>query len=127
LLDGMNKLIGLICALVLAACGGGSSPKAACKDGVAAVCMQVYACLTDAQRTLLGYPATEAACITEGETNTGCENITEDNACSSNETYHADKADTCVDQIVGLECADILDGYDQAMDTPACLEVCSVD
>jgi hypothetical protein len=125
----MSKLTGLVCVVTLAACGGGGggSPRAACEDYAETYCAQVYACLTEAERGLLGLPATEAGCITQVETAAGCENQTEENACNANETYHGDKASQCVDQLGNLECAQLRDGFDADVDAPACNEVCTVD
>ena len=90
----MTKLFGLVCVAALAACGGGGggNPAQACKDGVAALCERLYACYTPAELAAAGYPTTEGACVTMGETNAGCEGQTVDNACTGNETYHGDKA-----------------------------------
>ena len=74
------------------------------------------------------YPATEAGCVTNFQTNAGCANQTTANACDGNETYHASYADDCVDQVRGLECSQVRDpNLNTDTAAPACGKVCAVD
>jgi hypothetical protein len=122
------SLFGLLCASV-AACGGedSSSPRAACEDLTVALCGQLYTCLSPAELALAGYTS-EAACVTQLQEVAGCAAQTLDNACTGNETFQADQAARCNDQVAGLECTQLRDP-DFALETgaPACGLVCAVE
>jgi hypothetical protein len=124
------KLFALISVLVasLAGCGSSDSvsPREGCEDLAVALCDRLYTCFTAAELDAAGYPASEAACVTEFETTQGCAAQTEDNACEGNETFHGDEASNCIDQTQGLECSQVRSGdIDDA--APACDKVCAVD
>ena len=57
----------------------------------------------------------------------GCAAKTIDNACVGNESFHAAKAQTCLDQLGKLDCGQIRDQVDIANAAPACTQVCSID
>jgi hypothetical protein len=119
-------LVGLLVSTA-AACGSDPSPSAACNQIVVATCAKFYECLTAAELASIGYPASEAACVTQQEQMAGCANQTAANACTGNETYHGDQVDPCDSQIKGLECSQIRDpafNIDNA--APACNKVCSI-
>jgi hypothetical protein len=63
--------------------------------------------------------------VTEFEADQGCANMTPENACDAGETYHADKADQCIDQFNALDCEAVRSGMIDE-NTPACAEVCTV-
>lgn len=113
-----------------AACGSedSSSPRAACEDLTVSLCTQLYTCLSPAELQAAGYPANEAACVTQMQQALGCAAQTLDNACMGNESYHADKAARCTDQVVGLECTQLRDpDFDLEKGAPACGQICTVD
>jgi hypothetical protein len=121
----------LVASLLLAftACGGdSSSPRAACEDLSVSLCTQLYTCLSPAELTAAGYPANEAACVTQYQQALGCAAQTVDNACVGNESYHADKAARCTEQVEGLECTQLRDpNFELETGAPACGQICTVD
>jgi hypothetical protein len=120
-----KRTIGLV-LVALAGCGGGdASPRELCEDLVETLCGKAYECLTEAERAVLQLPPTEAACIAEYKVTYGCEEVTDDNACDGNQTYHADRAADCVDQTAGLSCEQVR--TQDAANTPACNEICTVE
>jgi hypothetical protein len=127
-----QMMLGCVVWLAAGACGGGSggggSPQAACEDAQASLCERLYTCYTDAELGALGFPSSEAACVTMLQGSEGCARQTQDNACTGNERYHADQADACVDQIAGLTCGQLRDEeLDLDKAAPACGKVCAVD
>ena len=112
-------------------CGGSSdglTPRTACEDSQANLCERLYACYTPAELASLGFPANEAACVTQLQSSQGCASQTASNACTGNERYHPDQASACIDQISGLACSQVRDP-DLVLTTaaPACAKVCAVD
>ena len=117
-------------ALWTAGCGGdddGSTadPTAACEQAVEVVCAKVFECTTEAERMALGL-TTEAACISDGKDEAGCEELTLKNVCDGNETYDPGAANDCLDQLDSLECGQARDGIDDE-DAPACADTCAVE
>jgi hypothetical protein len=128
----MRHLLLVSCSILIstaAACGGGGvTPREGCEQAAVALCDQLYTCFTAAELAAAGYPTTEAACVTQFHTTQGCAAQTEANACTGNETYHADQADNCIDQIGGLECTQVRDpNFNVDVAAPACGKVCAVD
>lgn len=121
----------LLCTATFAACGSdssSSSPREACEDLTVSLCTQLYTCLSPAELQAAGYPSSEAACVTQMQQGLGCAAQTLDNACMGNESYHADKAARCTDQVVGLECTQLRDpDFDLEKGAPACGQICTVD
>lgn len=121
----------LLVGLVAAGCGGGAAgitPRSACEDAQANLCERLYTCYTPAELASLGFPSNEAACVTMLQAAEGCAGQTAENACTGNERYHADQANTCVDQINGLECSQVRDpDLELTVAAPACGRVCVVD
>jgi hypothetical protein len=114
-----------------AGCGGsgdsGASPRAACEDAQANMCERLYTCYTAAELAAIGFPSSEAACVTMLQQSEGCEKQTKDNACTGNERYHADQANTCVEQITGLACSQVRDPeLDIEKAAPACGKICAI-
>jgi hypothetical protein len=126
---GFMMLIGA----AVAGCGGGGagsgiSPRQACEESQANLCERFYACYTAAELAAIGFPSSEAACVTQLQASEGCANQTASNTCTGNERYHADKANECVDQITGLACSQVRDpDLDIKAAAPACAKVCVVD
>lgn len=126
----MLRRMMLVCAL--AACGGGggggASPQAACEDAQANLCERMYTCYTAEELAVIGFPSSEAACVSMLQASEGCTRQTKDNACTGNERYHADQAEDCTDQIGGLSCSQIRDpDLDIEKAAPACAKICTVD
>ncbi|HLU67462.1 MAG TPA: hypothetical protein VKZ63_14370, partial [Kofleriaceae bacterium] len=119
----------LAAALVTLFCacggGGGASPEEACNGLAEVTCEKFFECLTEDQRAAAGL-TTEAACVADYKAQFGCAELTEDNACEANETYNSDEADSCIDQLAGLSCDQVLDGIEDS-ETPACNRVCTVE
>lgn len=127
----VRTMAGLMMLAAIAGCGGSSdglTPRGACEDVQANLCERLYACYTPAELASLGFPASEAACVTQLQASEGCANQTASNTCTGNERYHPDQANTCVDQISGLACSQVRDP-DLSLTTaaPACAKVCAVD
>ena len=122
----MKKI--MLIAIVVVGCGGddGASPAAACRQAVEVTCSKIYECFTEPERTAAGFPATEAACVTEQEQMEGCANQTTENVCDAGETYHANEASSCIDQLGALSCDQVRSG-DIEMQAPACDRVCTVE
>jgi len=119
----MKRLFCLLCiGLLASACGGDKSAKELCKDSASVGCSRAYECFTAEQLAALGFPATEAGCVTQVEEVRGCAAITNDTACVGNQTFHPDQAEKCIDQTAAASCAQIASGDDSA--APACALVC---
>lgn len=126
---GVVVVIGLLGAV---GCGsdGGLSPREGCEQLNATVCERIYACYTADELAADGFPASEAACVTEQQQQSGCAQQTTANACTGSETYHADQAGDCVDQLGALSCSQFRDpqvllNFETV--APACSKVCVVD
>jgi hypothetical protein len=126
-----NSLLGLIALTALAGCpseGETLSPREACEGASVALCERLYTCLSTEELAAAGFPSQEAACVTQFDAAEGCAAQTTSNACDGNETFHAAKAATCLDQLAGLDCGQIRsDNFDLGRDAPACGLVCSID
>ena len=116
---------------VLGACGGGGSdlsPREGCEELSSSLCARYYTCFTAAELQAAGFPATEAACVTAYSQMLGCSAVTNENACDGNERYDGEAAGDCVDQVGGLECAQVRDEeFDFELAAPACGRVCVVE
>lgn len=124
----MRHILFVSIVSVLGACGGGSSlsPRAACEQVADVLCERLYACYTATELMQAGYPATEGECVTQTRTMSNCAAETEDTTCDAGQTYNADAAGDCVDEIGGLTCAQITDqNTDIDMAAPSCNLVCS--
>jgi hypothetical protein len=115
----------------LTACPNSSdnlSPREACEGVSVALCERIYTCLSAEELAAAGFPGNEAACVTAMDQSQGCSAQTLDNACDGNETFHAAQAETCLDQLAGLDCGQLRsDDLDLASAAPACNLVCSID
>lgn len=115
-----------------AGCGGGSdgdgsSPRTACEEANESLCERFYTCFSAQELAAIGFPSTEAACITMMNAQAGCEAQTTTNACTGNERYNAGEAARCTDQIAGLACSQVRDeDFDFTAAAPACDKVCAV-
>lgn len=120
----------VVMGMAVAGCGGSDSlsPREACDQLSASLCERFYACYTTAELSSSGFPATESACVTMLQSDAGCAQVTAANTCSANETFHGDQANTCVDQISGLECSRIRDSnFDLDTAAPACGKTCAMN
>jgi hypothetical protein len=121
----------MLAGVAVVGCGGsgdGVSPRQACEDSQANLCERFYQCYTAAELAQLGFPSSEAACVSQLQASQGCASQTTSNICTGNERYHADQASECVDQITGLACSQVRDpNLDLKTAAPACGKVCVVD
>ena len=93
------------------ACGGGdgtgsvSDPVSACKENIAVTCDKIFGCFTkeelDAAQQVVGLNATDC------RDKLGVECTPDKSNCDSGETFHADKAQSCLDGMKTLSCNDI--------------------
>jgi hypothetical protein len=130
---GMRSIKTMLVTCVLGAmvaCGSsGPGPVEACNNVANATCSRIYACFTAAELAAANYPTTESACDTMLQASQGCSAKTVQNACTGNETYHADQVDPCVSQLHGLTCAQVRDpnfGTNVNTQAPACGKVCAI-
>lgn len=72
----------------------------------------------------LDLPATSAACKSQYQAELGCDAAEGDDLCEGSETYHANEARTCVNQLEAASCNQLRDDDDYA---PACERICSVE
>ena len=93
---------------VVVACS--SSPSSDCDSAFSAFCQKIFQCAATAAATQYG---TEANC--EKQYQTACTNL----ACTGGTTYHADKLNTCKDQINAIDCSN--------PQTPAACQIQSSD
>jgi hypothetical protein len=111
--------------ILVAACGtsgGSGSPQQACDDLATTMCGRLYTCLTPQERQAAGLPADEAQCGTQYQQQFGCATA----ACPSGQSYHADQADLCVQQVGDLDCSAFMSqSFDVNTAAPACGKVCS--
>ena len=126
-----RMLVGFLMAVGMAAsgCGGdsGITPRAACEDAQASLCERLYTCYTPAELASIGFPSNEAACVSMLQAAEGCERQTTDNTCTGNERYQPSQANTCIDQINGLECGQVRDpNLVLNVAAPACGRVCAI-
>jgi hypothetical protein len=119
-------LVWLVVGFGLGGCGGSRlpDPGEACRQLHTALCERRYACLSADELAAGGYPASEAACVTEQEQLHHCDQATLDNVCSSNERYQPDNAGVCVDQISALTCAQMHQATQIFVLAPACDQLC---
>jgi hypothetical protein len=101
--------------------GGVSDPVEACKQVKAVTCDKIFGCFTeaelDAAQPIIGLNATDC----RDKLQPPC---TPDNSnCDSGETYHADKAQACLDGVKTLSCNDIK--KDPIPKAAACDQVCT--
>lgn len=123
---GFVALVGLAGAV---GCGGSDeiSPRAACEDAQANMCERIYTCYTPGELATLGFPANEAACVTRLQEAEGCARQTIENTCVGNAKYNAKNANSCVDQISGLDCSQVRDPNMVLTNVaPACGKVCVI-
>jgi hypothetical protein len=126
-----NKMLGSVFSSLIFALAGcpdsaTTTPRTACEDESVNLCAQFYQCLTPAQIIANGLPSSESACVTQLEAQQGCEARTDKNACmGGNQVFHPDQAETCVKQIEGLTCGEIV-SLNVTPYTPACQKVCAI-
>ena len=123
-----NFMISMVVATAgLGACGGGSaSPKEQCQDFAKVFCNRVYECYTAAEVMTAGFPASEAECVAKQESVQMCATATTTTACEMNETFHPDKADTCVGELEAASCTEVHSGMASAY-APSCDAVCTAN
>jgi hypothetical protein len=116
--------------LLVGGCGdsNGLNPREGCERLVEVLCHQIYSCFSDAERMADGFPATEASCVMLLQDDSECAQETDQNACPAGQTYHGNEAESCVNQIGALSCAQVRDsGTDLQAAAPSCGRVCTVE
>ena len=104
--------------LGVASCGSsdGGNTAALCKEGAQASCDKMWDC---AEGEPYRADDTKAACVSAG--NADCAGT----PCPSGTTYHADKAQQCVDAIKAATCAQVGSSNGDALFPAVCFESCS--
>jgi hypothetical protein len=111
-------------------CGGsdGLNPREGCERLMEVLCHQIYACYTADEIMAEQFPPTEAACVMTLQNDAACAQETDANACAAGQTFHPDEAQSCVNQIDALSCAQVRSsGTDLETAAPSCSRVCAVD
>ena len=105
-----------ILGTIFAACGGGGglSETDACKQYFAVFCNMTSTCSGTAGLSALGYTSL-AECTTSEQA--ACVSTP---TCKSNEVYHSDNAQTCIDQTKAQGCTD----FTNNVTPPSCDLVC---
>ena len=103
----MKRIVALaMFGLLGLGCGSSSSdlsPQDACNQIMSATCDYMNKCLGSAGLQLMGYTSV-SACTTDMQ-----KECTSTGSCGSGETYHGDKAQTCVDAYKSLTCTSTSD------------------
>jgi hypothetical protein len=112
--------------VLVAACGssGSSTPDAssgaqACAAVGTALCHQVYACYSGSDVANLGYPATEAECVTQE--NASCNSL-EPGYCKGSTQTSTANATACATDLSGMTCTEFTApaGSDDVCKTSLC-------
>jgi hypothetical protein len=103
--------------------GGGSAsdPVSACKEITGVTCDKIFGCFTkeelDAAKQVVGLNATDC------RDKLGVDCTADKSNCDAGETFHADKAQACLDGMKTLSCNDI---HQNPIPQPAaCDQVCT--
>jgi hypothetical protein len=98
-------LVACVLAVFAAACGGGTNSVDACNQVTSKECDLLFQCLSEADKQA----AKDVIGLNSGDCKTKLQaNCTEaKTACSSGQTFHEDKAQSCVDAVNKFTCADI--------------------
>jgi hypothetical protein len=107
--------------LMMAACGGGPSPQAACEQMVRAMCERSLECMTSAELESAGIPADLETCVRDARLEAGCDGVTLANACPPGTEYQAEMAEECIDGVGALTCSGFRDDGLPA----ACSQTCA--
>lgn len=108
--------------MAVASCGGdsGPSPEQGCKDLVATLCNKIFDCYTAAElaeaKDQVGNSKSDCATKLQSAQCTSTAVM-----CDAGKTYHADKAQSCLDQIKAFSCTDI---KNDTPDPAICDQVC---
>jgi hypothetical protein len=128
----MRKLLAVVACGVgiwaFSACGSSgdgsgsiSDPVEACKEGSKIICDKIFACFTKEEledaKMVVGLNAADCA----ERQNADC--TPDKKNCKAGETFHADKAQSCLDGIRSYNCDDIKDP--NTPDPAACAVVCT--
>jgi hypothetical protein len=137
----MKRLIVVALGLIAVSCGGGGSgssiPEADwCPQASQTACGKLYNCPDGTFVLLRAYLSSTYGVSTES----GCEaygqsNCTSFGSCTAGQTYHADKAQQCKDQVNAKSCTDLAASINitsfsasaSLLSTlaPACSQVCT--
>lgn len=120
----------VVAASVAGAVGCGSNqptPRETCERLAEKMCERLYACFSEEERTSLGLPATELECVAEQQLENECSQQTTVNTCDAGETYNADRAANCIDQVGDLTCEEVSNPELIPTAAPSCALICEVD
>ena len=92
-------LTGVVCAIVVAACGG-SSPAGDCNHAVAVICSRSFQCYPTQSMTMYG---NESACETILSSQYKCNTL----ACMAGQTYDGTMIEACINAYNSAACADL--------------------
>lgn len=114
---------------LLGGCGGsdGLNPREGCERLMEVFCHQVYACFSPAEIMADQFPPTEAECVMMLQSEAECALETDANACAPGQRFHPDEAQSCVNQIDALSCAQVRGSEDLEAAAPSCSKVCAVE
>lgn len=114
------KLVTALAALGLAGCGSSSSNEL-CHQTIEASCDKIFTC-SEGEPARADVGGSKSACINDMAIFcTGAASAT----CPSGKSYHADKAQQCLDQTKSASCSASFDSSGFLVTPAACSEVCS--
>jgi len=118
-----SALFALPLALVVA-CGGGSSGSAQelCNKSIEANCEKIFTC-AEGEPVRADVGGTKAKCI--ADMGIFCAAGSSSTCQTAGETYHADKAQQCLDETKAATCAASFDSSGFLMTPESCMQVCS--
>lgn len=89
---------GLVLGVVVVSACSSATPTSDCQHFASVLCQKYFQCAAAAAATQYG---TEASCETQSQQTYNCASY----ACPSNTTYHADKFETCINDINAEQCS----------------------
>ena len=122
----MKKILAAVALVVsLGSCGGDSalSQQDACKSQVNLLCDKFFSCYSTQELSLPAVQAIIGLNAADCKVKYSAECTADKVKCNLGQTYHADKAQACVDAYSGLSCADVK--KDKLPEPAACAQVCS--
>jgi len=119
-LEQSAKVVVVLVALGAGACGS-SSNNELCQQSIEATCDKIFTC-AEGEPARADVGGSKSACVNDmAILCAGASSAT----CPSGKSYHADKAQQCVDETKSATCAASFDSSGFAILPAACSEVCS--
>jgi len=114
------KVVAVLVALGAGACGSSSSSEL-CHQSIEATCDKIFTC-AEGEPARADVGGSKSACVSDmGIFCVGAASAT----CPSGKSYHADKAQQCLDETKSASCASSFDSSGFAISPAACSQVCS--